>query len=71
VQLISTQTNSYIWVDTYNRKLTDITAVESEIARGIAESLQVKLTAARSAGLNSQTDKQFGSLRCISTRPGI
>jgi len=44
VQLISAQTNSYIWTDTYNRKVTDITAVESEIAKGIAESLQIKLT---------------------------
>ena len=44
VQLISAQTNSYMWTDTYNRKLTDITAVESEIAKGIAESLQIKLT---------------------------
>ena len=51
VQLISTQTNSYIWVDTYNRKLTDITAVENEIARGIAESLQVKLTAREAQAL--------------------
>ena len=51
VQLISAQTNSYIWVDTYNRKLTDITAVESEIARGIAESLQVKLTAREAQAL--------------------
>src|SRR4030095_7513242 len=44
VQLINAQTNSYIWVDTYSRKLTDVAAVESEIARGIAESLQVKVT---------------------------
>jgi TolB-like protein/Tfp pilus assembly protein PilF len=51
VQLISTQTNSYIWVDTYNRKLTDITAVESEVAREIAESLQVKLTAREAQAL--------------------
>jgi len=51
VQLISAQTNAYIWVDTYNRKLTDITAVESEIARGIAESLQVKLTAREAQAL--------------------
>ena len=51
VQLISAQTNSYIWVDTYNRKLTDITAVESEIAKGIAESLQVKLTAREAQAL--------------------
>jgi TolB-like protein len=45
VQLSSAQSDSYIWVDTYNRKLTDITSVVSEIATGIAESLQVKLTA--------------------------
>ena len=51
VQLISAQTNSYIWVDTYNRKLTDITAVEGEIASGIAESLQVKLTAREAQAL--------------------
>lgn len=44
VQLISAQTNSYVWTDTYNRRLTDIAAVESEIAKGIAESLQIKLT---------------------------
>jgi serine/threonine-protein kinase len=44
VQLISAQTDSYIWTDTYNRKITDITTVESEIAKGIAESLQIKLT---------------------------
>ena len=51
VQLTSAQSNSYIWVDTYNRKLTDITAVESEIATGIAESLQVKLTAREAQAL--------------------
>jgi len=51
VQLTSAQTNSYIWVDTYNRKLTDIIAVVSEIAKGIAESLQVKLTAREAQAL--------------------
>jgi TolB-like protein/Tfp pilus assembly protein PilF len=44
VQLTDAQTASHRWADTYDRKLTDIVAVESEIARGIAESLQVKLT---------------------------
>jgi TolB-like protein/Tfp pilus assembly protein PilF len=51
VQLISAQTNSYIWVDTYNRKVTDVAAVEGEIARGIAESLQVRLTAREARAL--------------------
>jgi serine/threonine protein kinase/Tfp pilus assembly protein PilF len=44
VQLVNAQTNSQLWAETYDRKLTDIFAVESEIAKGIAESLQAKLT---------------------------
>src|SRR5262249_20177953 len=44
VQLINAQTDSHLWADTYDRKLTDIFAVESEIAKRIAESLQAKLT---------------------------
>ena len=44
VQLINAQTDSHLWADTYDRKLTDIFGVESEIAKGIAESFQVKLT---------------------------
>jgi TolB-like protein/Tfp pilus assembly protein PilF len=44
VQLINAQTDSHLWADTYDRKLTDILGVESEIAKGIAESLRAKLT---------------------------
>src|SRR5437016_4126427 len=44
VQLVNAQTDSHLWADTYDRKLTDIFGVESEIARRIAESLQAKLT---------------------------
>ena len=44
VQLINAQTDSHFWADTYDRKLTDIFGVESEIAKGIAESLQAKLS---------------------------
>jgi TolB-like protein/Tfp pilus assembly protein PilF len=44
VQLINAQTDSHLWADTYDRKLTDIFGVESQIAKGIAESLQAKLT---------------------------
>ncbi len=44
VQLVNAQTDSHLWADTYDRKLTDIFGVESEIAKGIAESLQAKLT---------------------------
>ncbi len=44
VQLINAQTDSHLWADTYDRKLTDIFGVESEIAKRIADSLQAKLT---------------------------
>jgi TolB-like protein len=44
VQLVNAQTDSHLWADTYDRKLTDIFGVESEIAKRVAESLQAKLT---------------------------
>jgi TolB-like protein/Tfp pilus assembly protein PilF len=44
VQLINAQNDSHTWADTYDRKLTDIFAVESEIAKSIADSLRAKLT---------------------------
>jgi TolB-like protein/predicted Zn-dependent protease len=44
VQLINAQTDAHLWADTYDRKLTDIFGVESEIAKSIAESLRAKLT---------------------------
>jgi serine/threonine protein kinase/Tfp pilus assembly protein PilF len=44
VQLINAQNDSHLWADTYDRKLTDILGVESEIAKRIAESLQARLT---------------------------
>jgi TolB-like protein/Tfp pilus assembly protein PilF len=44
VQLIKAANDSHVWAETYDRKLVDIFGVESEIAKGIAESLQAKLT---------------------------
>jgi tetratricopeptide (TPR) repeat protein len=44
VQLINAQSDSHLWSDTYDRKLTDIFGVETEIAKAIAASLQAKLT---------------------------
>src|SRR6266498_664586 len=44
VRLVNVQTGSQLWAETYDRKLSDIFVVESEIARRIAESLQAKLT---------------------------
>jgi TolB-like protein/class 3 adenylate cyclase/Tfp pilus assembly protein PilF len=44
VQLIKAANDSHLWADTFDRKLTDIFSVESEVAKAIAEQLQAKLT---------------------------
>src|SRR6266702_221130 len=44
VQLINALTDAHLWADIYDRKLTDIFAVESDIAKTIADTLQAKLT---------------------------
>jgi len=44
VQLIKAVNDSHLWADTFDRKLTDIFSVESEVARAIADQLKVKLT---------------------------
>ena len=44
VQLINGLTNTHLWAEIYDRKLTDIFAVESDIAKTIADTLQARLT---------------------------
>jgi TolB-like protein/Flp pilus assembly protein TadD len=44
VQLINALTDAHLWAETYDRKLTDIFVVESDIAKTIADTLQAKLT---------------------------
>ena len=46
VQLINAMTDAHLWADIYDRKLTDIFTVESDIAKTIADTLQAKLTGA-------------------------
>src|SRR6266705_275507 len=44
VQLIKVANDSHLWGDTFDRKLTDIFLVESEVAKAIADQLRAKLT---------------------------
>jgi len=44
VQLIRGATDTHLWADTFDRQLTDIFGVESEIAKTIAETLRAKLS---------------------------
>jgi TolB-like protein/Tfp pilus assembly protein PilF len=54
VQLINALTDAHLWADTYDRKLTDIFAVESEIAKTIADALQAKLSGAEKDAMSKK-----------------
>jgi tetratricopeptide (TPR) repeat protein len=44
VQLIKAANDSHLWADTYDRRLTDIFSVETEVAKAIADQLRAKLS---------------------------
>src|SRR5881396_680949 len=44
VQLIKAANDSHLWADTFDRKLTDILSVESEVAKAIADQLRAHLS---------------------------
>jgi TolB-like protein/Tfp pilus assembly protein PilF len=44
VQLIKAANNSHVWAETFDRKLTDIFSVESDVAKAIADQLRAHIT---------------------------
>jgi TolB-like protein/Tfp pilus assembly protein PilF len=44
VQLIRAANDSHLWAETFDRRLTDIFSVESEVAKAIADKLRARLT---------------------------
>jgi TolB-like protein/class 3 adenylate cyclase/Tfp pilus assembly protein PilF len=43
-QLIDARNDSHVWAETYDRDLADVFAIQSEIAKAIADQLQAKLS---------------------------
>jgi TolB-like protein/Tfp pilus assembly protein PilF len=54
VQLINALTDAHLWAEIYDRKLTDIFAVESDIAKTIADTLQAKLTGSEKTAMSKK-----------------
>jgi len=54
VQLIKAASDTHLWAEAYDRKLTDIFAVESDIAKTIADTLQAKLTGSEQNAIAAQ-----------------
>ena len=48
VQLVKAASDSHVWADTFDRELTDIFSVESEVAKAIADELRAQLTGEKS-----------------------
>jgi len=51
VQFITAANDTHLWAETYDRKLTDIFVVESDIATTIAKTLQARLTGAEKTAI--------------------
>ena len=54
VQLIKAANDSHLWADTFDRKLTDIFSVESEVAKAVADQLRVHLTGREEQVINAK-----------------
>lgn len=54
VQLVDARNDAHLWAESYDRNLNDIFAVESEIAKTVASTLQAKLTGAADQVLASR-----------------
>ncbi len=50
-QLIDTRTNTHVWAERYDRDLTDLFAIQSEIAQKVADQLETKVSTVEKAAI--------------------
>ena len=65
VQLIKAANDSHLWADTFDRKLTDIFSVESEVAKAIADAVASETHRSGRASHRRQTDGQSSRLTML------
>jgi TolB-like protein/class 3 adenylate cyclase/Flp pilus assembly protein TadD len=53
-QLIDARTDAHLWAQTYDRDLADVFAIQSEIAKTIADQLQAKLSPKEDAAMHEK-----------------
>ena len=61
VQLIKAANDAHLWAEVYDRKLTDIFAVEAEIAKTVADTLRAKLTGQEEHAIAAHPTTNAGS----------
>jgi len=60
-QLIDTRTDTHVWAEEYDRDLSDIFAIQSQIAQRIADRLQAKVSAAEKAAIEKRPTKDLAA----------
>ena len=60
-QLIQTSDGSHLWSDTYDRELTDVFAVQDDIARSVSDALKVTLLGEKPSFAKSQNAEAYNA----------
>jgi adenylate cyclase len=56
VQLIDAKTDTHLWAERYDRELADVFAVESDIAKSVADQLGARLSSGERAAIAGGSD---------------
>src|SRR6476646_605566 len=66
VQLIDANTDEHVWANDYDRDVTDVFAIQSDLAREIANALQAKLSPAEKSQMTRKpTENGEAYLACV------
>jgi serine/threonine protein kinase len=60
-QLIDAKTDTHLWVESYDRPLDDVFAIQSDIAKAIADQLQAKLSAQTKSAIEEVPTKDLAA----------
>ena len=61
VQLIDAESDEHLWAETYDRELTDVFAIQSDVALQIAGALEAELTADQKARIEKEPTKDLSA----------
>ena len=68
-QLVDVSTDRHLWARTYDRKVGDVLALQSEVARAIAGEIQARITPQESGRLVAQPRSKSGRIGSLSQGP--
>src|SRR5207248_9387006 len=63
-QLIDARTDTHLWAENYHRPLDDVFAIQTEIAKTVADQLQAKLSPAEKAAIEQQPTSDLAAYDC-------